>query len=29
MAHQVDEHVTLQSLRDGAQGYAALAAMDL
>ncbi len=29
MAHQVDEHVTLRSLRDGAQGYAALAAMDL
>lgn len=28
MAHQVDEHVTLQSLRDGAQGYAALAAME-
>jgi putative selenium metabolism hydrolase len=29
MAHQVDEHVTLRSLRDGAQGYAALAAMEL
>lgn len=29
MAHQVDEHVTLRSLRDGAQGYAALAAMGL
>jgi putative selenium metabolism hydrolase len=29
MAHQVDEHVALQSLRDGAQGYAALAAMAL
>jgi acetylornithine deacetylase/succinyl-diaminopimelate desuccinylase-like protein len=27
MAHQVDEHVTLSSLRRGAQGYAALAAM--
>jgi putative selenium metabolism hydrolase len=27
MAHQVDEHVTLASLRRGAQGYAALAAM--
>jgi putative selenium metabolism hydrolase len=27
MAHQVDEHVTLTSLRRGAQGYAALAAM--
>jgi putative selenium metabolism hydrolase len=25
MAHQVDEHVTLESLRDGARGYAALA----
>jgi putative selenium metabolism hydrolase len=25
MAHQVDEHVTLDSLRKGAQGYAALA----
>jgi acetylornithine deacetylase/succinyl-diaminopimelate desuccinylase-like protein len=25
MAHQVDEHVTLDSLRDGARGYAALA----
>jgi acetylornithine deacetylase/succinyl-diaminopimelate desuccinylase-like protein len=29
MAHQVDEHVTLDSLRAGAQGYAALAAMAL
>jgi putative selenium metabolism hydrolase len=29
MAHQVNEHVTLQSLRHGAQGYAALAMMDL
>ena len=29
MAHQVDEHVTLASLRRGAQGYAALAAMSL
>ena len=29
MAHQVDEHVTLDSLRRGAQGYAALAAMAL
>ncbi len=29
MAHQVDEHVTLDSLRRGAQGYAALAAMEL
>jgi putative selenium metabolism hydrolase len=29
MAHQVDEHVSLQSLRDGAQGYGALAAMEL
>jgi putative selenium metabolism hydrolase len=29
MAHQVNEHVALQSLRDGAQGYAALAAMAL
>jgi putative selenium metabolism hydrolase len=29
MAHQVDEHVTLTSLRRGAQGYAALAAMAL
>jgi putative selenium metabolism hydrolase len=29
MAHQVDEHVTLQSLRQGAQGYAALAAMTM
>jgi putative selenium metabolism hydrolase len=29
MAHQVDEHVTLRSLRQGAQGYAALAAMSL
>ncbi len=29
MAHQVNEHVTLQSLRDGAQGYAALAGMSL
>lgn len=29
MAHQVDEHVTLASLRSGAQGYAALAAMSL
>jgi putative selenium metabolism hydrolase len=29
MAHQVDEHVTLQSLRTGAQGYAALATMAL
>jgi putative selenium metabolism hydrolase len=29
MAHQVDEHVTLASLRDGAQGYAALASMTL
>jgi putative selenium metabolism hydrolase len=27
MAHQVDEHVTLASLRRGAQGYAALASM--
>jgi putative selenium metabolism hydrolase len=27
VAHQVDEHVSLQSLRRGAQGYAALAAM--
>jgi putative selenium metabolism hydrolase len=25
MAHQVDEHVTLDSLRDGARGYASLA----
>jgi acetylornithine deacetylase/succinyl-diaminopimelate desuccinylase-like protein len=29
MAHQVDEHVSLTSLRAGAQGYAALAAMAL
>jgi putative selenium metabolism hydrolase len=29
VAHQVDEHVTLDSLRRGAQGYAALAAMVL
>ncbi len=29
VAHQVDEHVTLDSLRRGAQGYAALASMDL
>jgi putative selenium metabolism hydrolase len=29
MAHQVDEHVTLESLRQGAQGYAALAAMSI
>ena len=29
MAHQVDEHVSLESLRCGAQGYAALAAMTL
>jgi putative selenium metabolism hydrolase len=29
MAHQVDEHVSLKSLRRGAQGYAALAAMAL
>jgi putative selenium metabolism hydrolase len=29
MAHQVDEHVTLASLRHGAQGYAALSAMDV
>ncbi|HWF15316.1 MAG TPA: M20/M25/M40 family metallo-hydrolase [Acidimicrobiales bacterium] len=29
MAHQVDEHVSLDSLRRGAQGYAALAAMAL
>jgi acetylornithine deacetylase/succinyl-diaminopimelate desuccinylase-like protein len=28
MAHQVDEHVSLDSLRRGAQGYAALAAME-
>jgi putative selenium metabolism hydrolase len=27
MAHQVNEHVSLRSLRDGAQGYAALASM--
>jgi acetylornithine deacetylase/succinyl-diaminopimelate desuccinylase-like protein len=27
MAHQVNEHVTLESLRRGAQGYAALALM--
>jgi putative selenium metabolism hydrolase len=29
MAHQVDEHVTLESLRQGAQGYAALATMEV
>jgi acetylornithine deacetylase/succinyl-diaminopimelate desuccinylase-like protein len=29
MAHQANEHVSLKSLRDGAQGYAALALMDL
>jgi putative selenium metabolism hydrolase len=29
MAHQVDEHVSLRSLRAGAQGYAALATMAL
>jgi putative selenium metabolism hydrolase len=29
MAHQVDEHVSLSSLRAGAQGYAALATMAL
>ena len=29
MAHQVDEHVTLASLRVGAQGYAALATISL
>jgi acetylornithine deacetylase/succinyl-diaminopimelate desuccinylase-like protein len=29
MAHQVDEHVSLTSLRVGAQGYAALATMVL
>ncbi len=29
MAHQVDEHVSLRSLRAGAQGYAALAALAL
>ncbi len=29
MAHQVDEHVSLTSLRAGAQGYAALATMAL
>jgi putative selenium metabolism hydrolase len=29
VAHQVDEHVTLDSLRRGAQGYAALASMVL
>lgn len=29
VAHQVDEHVTLDSLRRGAQGYAALASMEM